>query len=665
MVPVLQFRRAVSAFTICIVQPPGYMHSAAFREVGEMLLHGLRRLGHDAILSSEASHRARRPIVLGSNLLPTHPLPLPDDAILYNLEQIDLGSTWLSPQMLEILRRHEVWEYSARNAARYAELGLARPRLVPIGHVPELTRIPKAGEEDVDVLFYGSLNERRRVILDALRARGLRVEAIFGVYGDARDRLIARSKIVLNVHFYGAKVFEIVRVSYLLANRRCVVSERGADLAEEREFEEGVAFAAYGDLADTCARLAADAAARTRFEEAGYGLMSRRDAVAYLREALAAAPEVPPTSADPAGGSPRTVGPAPAAAGLPAYYQYTRPEVIALARSQGCRVLDVGCAAGAMGAAMLAAGAREVAGIENHPPAAALARSRLTAVYGYDIDSLPELPYPEGYFDVITCADVLEHLRGPAAVLRHLSRWLAPEGRLVCSIPNVRHESVLLPLLLEGRWDYVDAGILDRTHLRFFTVSSAVRLLADAGLAPDGPVQAVMTPPSPLLVRTGELVAALGGDGRRFQEEGTVVQILLAARPSAAHARPGPILDPWRGSRSFRVLIAPDLDDPADTWLSTLPEIVSGLGANDGVTIGVTLPLAVLGEPPRVVREVAACAKVDLLLVEAPSDTAGWERLLGGAAVWLTTSGRSHLLALARRVGIEVQSRDRAGRLSS
>lgn len=647
----------MSAYAVCIVQPPGYLHSEAFREVGEILLHGLRRLGHDAVLSSDAVHQGRRVIVLGSCLLPSHLLPLPGDAIIYNLEQIHPGLPWLTPEAIELFRRHEVWDYSARNAARYAELGLARPRVVPIGHAPELVRIPKVPEqEDIDVLFYGSLNERRRVILDALRARGLRVEAVFGVYGEARDQLIARSTIVLNLHFYEAKVFEIVRVSYLLANGRCVVSERGADPAEEREFDEGIAFAEYGELVNTCARLARDPIARARLGEAGQAIMTRRDEVAYLREALAPAPALEEARGTPAMAARLAPEVVPPTGGLPDYYEFTRPEVIALARPEGSRVLDVGCAAGAMGAAMLAAGAREVVGIEVNGPAAAVARSRLTAVYGYDLDSLPELPYPEGYFEVITCADVLEHLRDPAAVLRHLTRWLAPSGRVVCSIPNVRHESVLLPLLLEGRWDYRAEGILDRTHLRFFTVTSAVRLLAEAGLVVDGQGQAVTTTPSPALARAAELVAALGGDAQALLVEGTVVQTLVTGRLAAARAGVArPLPDPWRGSRPVRVLVAPELADPADTWASALGEIVTGLGANGSVTVGIALPLAALDPPPAAVQEVAARAEVDLLLTEEPSDDAGWERLLGGTTVWITTSERPHLLALARRVGVKVQ----------
>jgi hypothetical protein len=282
----------VSRYAVSVVSPEGYAHAAAFREVAESLHHGLLALGHDSVLTDDVRPPGRRPIVLGSNLLRGVKQKPAKDAILYNLEQLDPGSPWLTPQLLELFRRHVVWDYSPRNAERYAALGLPAPRVVPIGYVPALTRIAPA-EEDVDVLFYGSVNPRRRRVLDALAARGLRVEAVYGVYGEARDRLIARSRIALNLHFYEAKVFEVVRVSYLLANRRCVVSERGADPEEERQLEGGVAFAPYEELVETCARLAADPAARAALAATGHELMKRRDTAAYLRVALEA-PAVEP-----------------------------------------------------------------------------------------------------------------------------------------------------------------------------------------------------------------------------------------------------------------------------------------------------------------------------------------------------------------------------------
>ncbi|ACL64765.1 conserved hypothetical protein [Anaeromyxobacter dehalogenans 2CP-1] len=284
----------MARYAISVVSPPGYVHSAAFREVAETLHAALGALGHDAVLGTDPAPRGRRAIVLGANLLPHVRQPLAKDAILYNLEQVDSGSPWLTAPVRALLAAHEVWDYSPRNAARYAMLGLPAPRVVPIGFVPGLCRIPPA-PEDVDVLFYGSMNPRRARVIEALRARGLSVETAFGLYGAARDARIARARVVLNVHFYEAKVFEIVRVSYLLANRRCVVSERGADAAEERALEEGVAFAEYGRLVEACEALARDPAARARLAEAGFRLMSARDEVAILRAALAG--DAPPRGA--------------------------------------------------------------------------------------------------------------------------------------------------------------------------------------------------------------------------------------------------------------------------------------------------------------------------------------------------------------------------------
>jgi hypothetical protein len=106
------------------------------------------------------------------------------------------------------------------------------------------------------------------------------------VYGDERDRLIARSRVVLNVHYYEAKVFEIVRVSYLLGNGRAVVSERGAEPAEEAPFEQGVAFAPYEGLVDTCLRLLEEPEARQRLANAGQLAMSGRLQVNYLEPVL-------------------------------------------------------------------------------------------------------------------------------------------------------------------------------------------------------------------------------------------------------------------------------------------------------------------------------------------------------------------------------------------
>lgn len=274
---------------VTIITPPDRHHSAAFAEVAESVHHGLARLGYDVVRAVNADVRGRRLIVLGANLLPSHPVDLPPDSILYNLEQVAPDSPWMNPEAFELLRRHTVWDYSPANVRALAELGI-EARHVPIGYAPVLSRIRPA-QEDVDVLFYGSVNERRRLVLRALAARGLKVRVAHGVYGPARDALIARSRLVLNLHYYESRVFEIVRVSYLLANRRAVVSERGLDPELEAPFESGVAFADYDELADRCVELVADPGARRALAAAGFEVMRRRPVIACLQGVLPPPPE--------------------------------------------------------------------------------------------------------------------------------------------------------------------------------------------------------------------------------------------------------------------------------------------------------------------------------------------------------------------------------------
>jgi tetratricopeptide (TPR) repeat protein len=283
---------APTRFAVAIASPPDYQHSECFREVAQTLHYGLSALGHDSVLTDRLDLDDRRTIVLGSNLVATYGMKPPDDAILYNLEQIHYDSddsVWMTPALLDLFRRHPVWDYSQANIARLADLKVPRLTHVPIGYVPELTRIPTV-PEDIDVLFYGSnRDERRRAVLDGLRARGLCVKELFGIYGAERDAWIARSKIVINIHlsYYKAQVFQIVRVSYLLANRRAVVSERGANSAEGSDLESGIAFADYDELIDRCVELCGDENARRELGERGYRAFSARSQAAILRRVLA------------------------------------------------------------------------------------------------------------------------------------------------------------------------------------------------------------------------------------------------------------------------------------------------------------------------------------------------------------------------------------------
>jgi len=142
-------------------------------------------------------------------------------------------------------------------------------------------------------------------------------------------------------------------------------------------------------------------------------------------------------------------------------------------------LMDVGCAAGSMGKSLLESNkAIEVIGVELFAAAAAEARKHYKTVHVGDLDVM-ELNY-EGYFDVVVCGDVLEHLKDPGVVLKQIHRWLKDGGLLVCSVPNVRYWRIWRDLVVRGDWQYKEEGLMDHTHLRWFTTKSLRRLLTDS-----------------------------------------------------------------------------------------------------------------------------------------------------------------------------------------
>jgi len=163
-----------------------------------------------------------------------------------------------------------------------------------------------------------------------------------------------------------------------------------------------------------------------------------------------------------------------------AYYGNSRPEVQRLVPPHARRILDVGCGWGRLGAELKASEpGREVTGVELVPQVAEVARQLLDRVLVGDIEEVVD-QLPRRYFDCVILADILEHLRDPWTTLARLSAALQPGATFVASIPNVAHWSVIRGLI-EGEWRYQDEGLLDRTHLRFFTKSSIRDMFEQAG----------------------------------------------------------------------------------------------------------------------------------------------------------------------------------------
>lgn len=169
------------------------------------------------------------------------------------------------------------------------------------------------------------------------------------------------------------------------------------------------------------------------------------------------------------------------------YYRSPRLDMMARLRGAPRVMLDVGCGAGATGAAVKERfpGA-QVVGIEINADAAALASDRIDRVI---VDNVETLDFAQAGFaphgiDVAFFPDVLEHLYDPWKLLERLRAFLTPDAHVVASIPNVRNLWLLLQLM-GGNWDYAEEGLLDVTHVRFFTKKSVIQLFEQTGYRVD------------------------------------------------------------------------------------------------------------------------------------------------------------------------------------
>lgn len=162
------------------------------------------------------------------------------------------------------------------------------------------------------------------------------------------------------------------------------------------------------------------------------------------------------------------------------YFEFVRTDIAPLLPPRATRVLDVGCGVGATSRWLRTIYPEaEFVGLEGN---AALSAKLADNVDRYEICDLNGAAPAGVGGDLILLLDVLEHLEDPQRVANTFAERLAPGGVMIISLPNVAHYSVALPLAILGRWDYADAGILDRTHRHFFTRRTACELGRGTGL---------------------------------------------------------------------------------------------------------------------------------------------------------------------------------------
>jgi hypothetical protein len=214
------------AYRVVIIMPQGYIHSSCFLETAILIKASCDSLGIDCDVKLNEMSKDRINIILGGHLITYADSLKAYRYIPYQLEQLSSNEGAWSQNLQSILgNAYEVWDYSIENISFLKGRGIAA-RHLPVGYHPALERIPRSQPEDIDVLFYGSVGGRRKSILDTLAATpGIAFKLLFGAYGEQRDAVIGRSKIILNIHYYPVKIFEAVRISYLINNRCFVLSE--------------------------------------------------------------------------------------------------------------------------------------------------------------------------------------------------------------------------------------------------------------------------------------------------------------------------------------------------------------------------------------------------------------------------------------------------------
>ncbi|MEI8034039.1 MAG: hypothetical protein WCH96_01020 [Betaproteobacteria bacterium] len=243
----------MTSFNICLVKPDQYIHSFAFLELGELLYFSLKELGFKVALQFNEIAPHEQNIVIGFHLLaPQAQSQLPKSTIILNTEQVHSDQSSWNETIMNGARHFKLWDYSQKNIEKFQSMGIQGVKYLKLGFQKELARLDRTQPKSIDVLFYGSVNERRRDILKKLEAQGVKLKVLLNVYGKQRDHWIERSKMVINLHHYNSHIFEIVRVFYLLTNAVAVVSEVNESTSIDENYKAGIKGVPYEALIENC-----------------------------------------------------------------------------------------------------------------------------------------------------------------------------------------------------------------------------------------------------------------------------------------------------------------------------------------------------------------------------------------------------------------------------
>jgi len=227
---------------LAIMQPVGYVHSLGFLDQARYFRHQFRRMGAEVTISKNRLREDAVNFVFGAHLGFPAEWTRRHACIFVNLEQLGHGGAKVSEDYLNLLRRNAVVDYDAANVPAYAADAADVP-LVPFLHAPYLRgdQSPALEDRPIDLLFFGSMNPRRRAFLDQVESSGVSVSTFdHAIYGAERDHYIRQAKAVINCHFYESSRFEQARAFHCLSLGTPVISERTALTRPPAAFEDAV-----------------------------------------------------------------------------------------------------------------------------------------------------------------------------------------------------------------------------------------------------------------------------------------------------------------------------------------------------------------------------------------------------------------------------------------
>lgn len=235
---------------IAIVQPVGYVHSLGFLDPARYLRHQLRRFGVEVTMAKNRLREDAVNFVFGAHLGFDASLRERHACLFVNLEQLGPGGANMPPEYMQLLRSSGVVDYDLANVAAYGADPVDVP-LLSLAHAPYLAGADTLPLEErpIDLLFFGSLNDRRRAFIERVEACGVSVSLLDRpIYGPERDHFIRQAKAVLNCHHYESARFEQVRAQQCLSLGTPIISERLPGTTPAAAFEESVTWLRAGDI---------------------------------------------------------------------------------------------------------------------------------------------------------------------------------------------------------------------------------------------------------------------------------------------------------------------------------------------------------------------------------------------------------------------------------